>query len=126
MEARIRYVSYLKLLFIYISFNPDPTMPEVIRPPPPDLVQQHSPLSTPAASPLHRPSPSPSPPYKTQTGPGRPITLRERRNSTSSVTVSTKIVTSYSGVEKGACVFLCFFLSLSLTGIKCSFTVFVK
>jgi len=74
----------------------DPAIPQVIRPPPPDLVQQHSPLPTPASgnSPQHRPSPSPSPPYRTQGGPGRPVTLRERRNSTSSVSVSTRIVTS--------------------------------
>ncbi|XP_057364598.1 katanin p80 WD40 repeat-containing subunit B1-like isoform X2 [Daphnia carinata] len=84
-------------------------IPHVIRPPPPDLVQQHSPLPTPASgnSPVHRPSPSPSPPYvKTpQSGPGRPAagftTMRERRNSTSSVTVSSnKNITSISSVER--------------------------
>ena len=88
----------------------DPGIPQVIRPPPPDLVQQHSPLPTPALgnSPVHRPSPSPSPPYLKgpQSGPGRPAvgisTLRERRNSTSSVTISTnKTITSITSTERG-------------------------
>ena len=95
------------LLFFFLFFL-DPAVPQVIRPPPPDLVQQHSPLPTPALgnSPVHRPSPSPSPPYvKTQqSGPGRPAvgitTFRERRNSTSSVSTS-KTVTSITSVERG-------------------------
>ena len=95
------------LLFFFFFFL-DPAVPQVIRPPPPDLVQQHSPLPTPALgnSPVHRPSPSPSPPYvKTQqSGPGRPAvgitTFRERRNSTSSVSTS-KTVTSITSVERG-------------------------
>lgn len=87
----------------------DTAIPHVIRPPPPDLVQQHSPLPTPASgnSPVHRPSPSPSPPYvkTSQSGPGRPAagitTMRERRNSTSSVTISSnKNITSISSVER--------------------------
>lgn len=93
--------------FVFYCFI-DPAVPQVIRPPPPDLVQQHSPLPTPALgnSPVHRPSPSPSPPYvKTpQSGPGRPAVginnLRERRNSTSSVSTN-KTVTSITSVERG-------------------------
>ncbi|XP_046441601.1 katanin p80 WD40 repeat-containing subunit B1-like isoform X3 [Daphnia pulex] len=86
-----------------------PAIPQVIRPPPPDLVQQHSPLPTPASgnSPVHRPSPSPSPPFvkTSQSGPGRPAagltTMRERRNSTSSVTLSSnKTIASITSVER--------------------------
>ena len=103
----------------YFGIDPVIVAPQVIRPPPPDLVQQHSPLPTPALgnSPIHRPSPSPSPPYvkAPQSGPGRPSPvsgtgststnhsiLRERRNSTSSVTVTggRTMVTSVTSTER--------------------------
>lgn len=74
----------------------------MIRPPPPDLVQQHSPLQTPVIgnSPVHRPSPSSSPPYKTQVVPERPVHFRVRRNSTSSV--SSKANSAVNGIDRGS------------------------
>ena len=114
--------SYVERAFLYVFFvDPVIVTPQVIRPPPPDLVQQHSPLPTPAPlgnSPIHRPSPSPSPPFHVkaaQSGPGRPSpisatanattnhsVLRERRNSTSSVTVTAgrTMVTSVTSTER--------------------------
>lgn len=69
----ICYLFFFFLLFSGVRFVwpiVDPS--QVIRPPPPDLVQQHTsplPLATAGGgSPLHRPSPSPSPPYATQQG----------------------------------------------------------
>jgi len=79
----------------------DGVIHQMIRAPPPDLVQQHSPLPPTAVignSPVHRPSPSSSPPYKTQGGPGRPVHFRVRRNSTSSV--SSKAPTPVNGIDR--------------------------
>lgn len=82
------------------QLNLDTVIHQMIRPPPPDLVQQHSPLQTPVISnsPVHRPSPSSSPPYKTQVGPERPVHFRVRRNSTSSV--SSKANSAVNGIDR--------------------------
>ena len=126
LDLTILSLCFSLSLCSYFGVDPVLVAPQVIRPPPPDLVQQHSPLPTPALgnSPIHRPSPSPSPPYvkAPQSGPGRPSPvsgtgsqssnhsiLRERRNSTSSVTVTggRTVVTSVSSTERSGVIHRC-------------------